>query len=115
MSIVGVGICLKSANALSSRPSKSLPSNTKTPKPNGKDHCKVIQLRSGKEITIPAGQDDEKLASKTKDRFPGVEIQIEEKARKLLQVLQHPLQHLAKNSLYLSSYPRDLHHLFHKG
>ena len=30
------------ANALSSRPSGSLPSNNETPKPNGKEHCNVI-------------------------------------------------------------------------
>ena len=41
------------ANALSSRPNGSLPSNIEMPKPNGKEHCKDIQLRSGKEVTIP--------------------------------------------------------------
>ena len=43
------------ANALSSRQSGSLPSNTEVPQRDGKEHCKVIQLRSGKEITTPAG------------------------------------------------------------
>ena len=47
------------ANALSLRQSGSLPSNTKVPQIDGKEHCKVIQLRSGKEITNPAGQEDE--------------------------------------------------------
>ncbi|KAL5571985.1 hypothetical protein UlMin_021582 [Ulmus minor] len=35
------------ANALSSKPNGSLPSNTETPKPNGKEHCKAITFRSG--------------------------------------------------------------------
>ena len=47
------------ANTLSSRPSGSLPSNTETPKDKLKEYCKVIQLRSGKEVTIPAKKDDE--------------------------------------------------------
>ena len=43
------------ANALSSRQNGALPSNTEVPQRDGKEHCKVIQLRSGKEITTPAG------------------------------------------------------------
>ena len=62
------------ANVLSSRPSDSLPSNTETPKDKLKEHCKVIQLRSGKEVTIPAGQDDEQPMNKTKDKVPEKEI-----------------------------------------
>ena len=57
------------ANALSSRLSGSLPSNTKTPKPNGKERCKVIQLRSGKEITIPVGKYNGKDVNKTMDKL----------------------------------------------
>ena len=41
------------ANALSSRPSGSLPCNTETPKPNGKEHCKAITLRSGNTVETP--------------------------------------------------------------
>ena len=41
------------ANALSLRPSDSLPSNTETPKPNGKEHCKAITLRSGNIVETP--------------------------------------------------------------
>ena len=55
------------ANALSSRPSGLLPSNTETPKPNGKEHCKFIQLRSGKEVTIPAEKDGQPV-NKTKEK-----------------------------------------------
>ncbi|KAL5578118.1 hypothetical protein UlMin_019817 [Ulmus minor] len=71
------------ANALSSRPSGSLPNNTETPKPNEKENCKVIQLRSGKEITILAGQDDGKDVNKTKDNLtPEKESQVEETVTK---------------------------------
>ena len=58
------------ANALSSRSNGSLPSNTETPKPNGKEHCKAIQLRSEKEVTILADQDGGMVVSKTKDKVP---------------------------------------------
>ena len=46
-------------NALSSRPSGSLPSNTEIPKRDGKEHAKAITLRSGNTVTIPAEKDDE--------------------------------------------------------
>ena len=36
------------AIALSNRPHGSLPSNTEDPRRKGKEHCKVINLRSGK-------------------------------------------------------------------
>ena len=49
------------------------------PKPNRKEHCKAIQLRSGKEVTIPVEQDDGKDVSKTKDKLiPEVESHVEE-------------------------------------
>ena len=54
---------------MSSRPNGSLPSNIETPKPNGREHCKVIQLRSGKEVTILAWQDGGKDESKTKNKL----------------------------------------------
>ena len=66
------------ANALSSRPNGSLPSNTEMPKPNGKDHCKAMQPRSGKEVTIPVEQDQGTVVSKTNDKIPEVESQVEE-------------------------------------
>ncbi|KAL5580208.1 hypothetical protein UlMin_012650 [Ulmus minor] len=72
------------ASALSSRPSGSLPSSIETPKPNGKEHCKAIQLRSGKEITSSVGKDDGKIVSKTKDKVPKEESQEgEDKVQKL--------------------------------
>ena len=43
------------ANALSIRQNGALPRNTEVPQREGKEHCKVIQLISGKEITTPAG------------------------------------------------------------
>ena len=41
------------SNALSSRLNGSLPSNTETPKPNGKEHCKAITLMSGNTVETP--------------------------------------------------------------
>ena len=40
------------ATALSSRAQGSLPSNTEDPRRKGKEHCKVINLRSGKDVHI---------------------------------------------------------------
>ena len=41
------------ATAMSSRTQGSLPNNTEDPRREGKEHCKVINLRSGKNIDIP--------------------------------------------------------------
>lgn len=43
------------AIALSNRPQRSLLSNTEVPRRKCKEHCKVINLRSRKEIQIPVG------------------------------------------------------------
>ena len=43
------------AVALSNRPQGSLPSNTEDPRREGKEHCKVINLRSGKDIDSSIG------------------------------------------------------------
>ena len=40
-------------NALNSRPQGSLPSDTENPRRDGKEHCKAISLRSGKELKGP--------------------------------------------------------------
>ena len=56
------------ANALNSRPSGSLPSNTEIPKREGKEHAKTITLRSGNTVTIPAEKDDEQTVNKSKER-----------------------------------------------
>ena len=39
-------------NALNSRPQGSLPSDTENPRRDGKEHCKAISLRSGKELEL---------------------------------------------------------------
>ncbi|KAH9734989.1 hypothetical protein KPL71_017588 [Citrus sinensis] len=39
--------------AMSSRPQGSLPSNTEDPRREGKEHCKVINLRYGNNVDIP--------------------------------------------------------------
>ncbi|KAH9724853.1 hypothetical protein KPL70_007635 [Citrus sinensis] len=41
------------AKAMSSRTQESLPSNTEDLRREGKEHCKVINLRSGKNVDIP--------------------------------------------------------------
>ena len=38
---------------ISSRTQGILPTNTEDPKREGKEHCKVINLRSGKNVDIP--------------------------------------------------------------
>ncbi|KAH9801229.1 hypothetical protein KPL71_000949 [Citrus sinensis] len=43
----------KLAAALSNRPQGSLPSNTEDPRREEKEHCKVINLRSGKDVHSP--------------------------------------------------------------
>ena len=52
------------ASALSSRPSGSLPSNTVIPKPNKKEHCKAIQLRSGKDTASSERKQDGQVLEK---------------------------------------------------
>ena len=39
--------------ALSNRPQGILPSNTEDPRRKGKEHCKVINLRSRNDVHIP--------------------------------------------------------------
>ncbi|KAH9680322.1 hypothetical protein KPL71_026505 [Citrus sinensis] len=43
------------ATALSNRPQGSLPSNIEDPRREGKEHCKVINLRSRKDVDSPVG------------------------------------------------------------
>ena len=40
------------ATAMSSKTQGSLPNNTEDPRREGKEHCKVINLRSGKNVDI---------------------------------------------------------------
>ncbi|XP_015387814.1 uncharacterized protein LOC107177842 [Citrus sinensis] len=51
------------ATALSNRPQGSLPSNTKNPRREGKEHCKVINLRSGKDVDNSVGVPKRRIES----------------------------------------------------
>ncbi|KAL5578500.1 hypothetical protein UlMin_020199 [Ulmus minor] len=75
------------ANALSSRQSGSLPSNIEVPQRDGKEHCKVIQLRSGKEITTLAGQEDDQLMEKTTDKVSERETRAGDKEKARIPVM----------------------------
>ncbi|GMN27519.1 hypothetical protein TIFTF001_041048, partial [Ficus carica] len=44
------------ANVLSNRPQGSLPSDTENPRRDGKEHCKAITLRNGRQIEQPVRQ-----------------------------------------------------------
>ncbi|KAL5541988.1 hypothetical protein UlMin_009698 [Ulmus minor] len=66
------------ASALSSRPSGSLPSNTEIPKSNGKEHCKAIQLRSGKETASSVRKQNEQVLEK-ENRARDKEIEVSPK------------------------------------
>ena len=44
------------ANELRTRPHGALPSDTENPKRDGKEHCKAIALRSGKELEMPVSK-----------------------------------------------------------
>ena len=69
------------ANALSSRQNGALPSNTEVPQRDGKEHCKVIQLRSGKEIITLAGQEDDQPENKSSDKVSEKETQAGDKEK----------------------------------
>ena len=43
------------AIALSNKPQGNLPGNTKDPRKEGKEHCKVTNLRSRKDVHSPVG------------------------------------------------------------
>ena len=58
-----------------------MPSNTEVPQRDGKEHCKVIQLRSGKEITTPAGQDIEQPENKSSNKVSENETQARDKEK----------------------------------
>ncbi|KAH9771738.1 hypothetical protein KPL71_012802 [Citrus sinensis] len=52
-----------SSRTLSNRPQCSLPSNTEDPRREGKEHCKVINLRSGKDIDSSVGVPKRRIES----------------------------------------------------
>ena len=62
------------ATTLSNRPQGSLPSNTKDARKKGKEYCKVINLRFGKNIHSPVGVSKRRVESISIKR----ETQIEE-------------------------------------
>ena len=41
------------ASAMNKRPQGALPSDMENPRREGKEHCKAITLRSGKELEMP--------------------------------------------------------------
>ena len=90
------------ANALSSRHSGSLPSNTEVPQRDGKEHCKVIHLRSGKEITTPAGQEDEQLVDKTTNKVLKDKLEHGTKIKFELQLFPQIFHQLQQNKIFLS-------------
>ncbi|KAH9770702.1 hypothetical protein KPL71_012459 [Citrus sinensis] len=68
------------ATTLSNRPQGSLPSNTEDPRREGKEHCKVINLRSGKDIDSSVGVPKEELSpTKAKKTLNVVNFFITEK------------------------------------
>ncbi|KAL5578276.1 hypothetical protein UlMin_019975 [Ulmus minor] len=69
------------ANALSSRSNGALPSNTEVPQRDRKEHCKVIQLRSGNEIITPARQEDEQPENKSTNKVSEKETQAGDKEK----------------------------------
>ena len=58
-----------------------MPSNTEVPQREGKEHCKVIQPRSGKEITTLARQDAEQPENKSSDKVSEKETQAGDKEK----------------------------------
>ena len=49
------------ATTLSKQPQDSLPNNTEDPMREGKEHCKVINLRSGKGVNILVGMSKRRI------------------------------------------------------
>ncbi|KAH9770018.1 hypothetical protein KPL71_012225 [Citrus sinensis] len=58
------------ATAMSSRTQGSLPSNTKDPRREGKEHCKVINLRYGKNVDIPVDVTKNGMEFKSAQKLP---------------------------------------------
>ena len=69
------------ATAMSSRSQGSLPSNTKDPTREGKEHCKVINLRYGKDVDI--------LVDVTKKRLELNSLQEPPQDESILQQTSH--------------------------
>ena len=69
---------------MSSRSQGSLPSNTEDPRREGKEHCKVINLRSGKNIDIPVDVAKKRLELNSLQEQPQVERMLQQPAIKIL-------------------------------
>ncbi|KAL5569553.1 hypothetical protein UlMin_026128 [Ulmus minor] len=73
------------ATALSSRPSGALPSNTKIPQRDGKEHAKAITLRSGSTVEVPEVKkrtqkdsvlvQEEEITEQGKDQCENIEVE----------------------------------------
>ena len=64
------------ATAMSSRPQGSLPNNTEDPRREGKEHCKVINLISGKNVDIPVDMAKKRLKLTSLEEQPQVEREL---------------------------------------
>ena len=60
------------AIAMSSRSQGNLPSNTEDPRVGGKECCKVINLRSGKNVDIPVDMAKKRLELNSSQEQPQV-------------------------------------------
>ncbi|KAH9649073.1 hypothetical protein KPL70_025843 [Citrus sinensis] len=66
------------AITMSSRSQGSLPSNTEDPRREGKEHCKVINLRSGKNVDIPVDVTKKKLELNSSQEPPQDESMLQQ-------------------------------------
>lgn len=85
------------AIALSNRPQGNLPSNTKDPRKEGKEHYKVINLRFGKDVHSPVGVLKRRVESTSIQR----ETQIQEESQSFTS------QHTGKSSQATASAKND--------
>ena len=63
--------------AMSSRSQGSLPSNTEDPRREGKEHCKVINLKSEKNVDIPVDVAKKRLELNSSQEQPQVERELQ--------------------------------------
>ena len=65
------------ATALSNRPQGSLPSNTENPKREGKEYCKVINLRFGKDVDNSVGVPKRRIEPNKSQKSTQVENELQ--------------------------------------
>ena len=70
--------------AMSSRTQGSLPSNTEDPRREGKEHCKVINLRSGKNVDIPVDITKNRMEFNSAQKLPQNESMLQQPPFKTL-------------------------------